>query len=314
MTIRESRFRQPSQTIAEATRFAPQGMAYSAPRVAGNTDKKVQRGVRTSSSSALSRSSNKPHVIIFSGYGLNTEDETKAAFESVGATADIMHLNDIIAKPSVLKKADILVFGGGFAYGDDTGAGKAYGNRMKQHLGKEIEAFLTRDTLLLGICNGFQIITSAGILPGALIANDFPRYNARWVDLEVNNDSPWLKGIKTLSVPIAHGEGNYYAPQDTLQKLKEENAVALRYVAGETSKHFDMPANPNGSLENIAGITGYGGRVLGLMPHPERAVRFTQLPHWTWIKEKVAREGGSIPAEGPGLQLFRNAVHYFHGK
>ena len=164
----------------------------------------------------------KPHVIIFSGYGLNTEDETKAAFEPVGATADIIHLNDIIAKPSVLKKAQIAVFGGGFAYGDHTGAGKAYGNRVRNHLGKEIEKFLERDTLMLGVCNGFQILTAAGFLPGALIANDpppqdgvragFSRYSARWVDLEVQNDSPWFKDIKTLSVPIAHGEGKYYLP------------------------------------------------------------------------------------------------------
>jgi len=264
----------------------------------------------------------KPHVIIFSGYGLNTEDETKAAFESVGATADIIHLNDIIAKPAVLKKADILVFGGGFSYGDDTGAGKAYGNRVKQHLGKEIEKFLARDTLMIGICNGFQIITSAGILPGALIANDPPpqdgvragisRYNARWVDLEVKSASPWLKGIKTLSVPIAHGEGKYFAPPDQLTLLSKGSNVALRYVEGEMCKHFDMPANPNGSLENIAGITGYGGRVLGIMPHPERAVRFTQLPHWTWLKEEYVRGGKPLPNEGPGLQLFRNAVDYFN--
>jgi len=261
----------------------------------------------------------KPHVIIFSGYGLNTEDETKAAFESVGATADIIHLNDIIAKPSVLDKAQILVFGGGFSYGDDTGAGKAYGNRVKQHLGKHIEKFLARDTLLLGICNGFQIITSAGILPGALIANEFPRYNARWVDLEVKGESPWLKGIKRLSVPIAHGEGNYYAPQEVIEQLKKDNAVALTYVAGETARHFNMPANPNGSLDNIAGITSHSGRVLGLMPHPERAVRFTQLPHWTWLKEEYVRNpatslgagGKPIPTEGAGLQIFRNAVEYF---
>ncbi len=256
----------------------------------------------------------KPHVIIFSGFGLNTEDETKAAFESVGATAEIIHLNDIIAKPSILKQADIIVFGGGFSYGDDTGAGKAYGNRVKQHLGRELQEFLKRDTLMLGICNGFQIITSAGILPGALIQNDIPRYNARWVDLEVQGNSPWLKGISRISVPIAHGEGKYYAPQETLEKLKSEGGVALKYVAGETVKHFDMPANPNGSLENIAGITAFGGRVLGLMPHPERAVRFTQLPHWTYLKEEYVRSGKDMPTEGPGLQIFRNAVEYFHDK
>lgn len=261
----------------------------------------------------------KPHVIIFSGYGLNTEDETRAAFESLGASADIIHLNDVIAKPSVLESADILVFGGGFSYGDDTGAGKAYGNRVREHLGKELEKFLERDTLIIGICNGFQIITNAGLVPGALVQNEFPRYSARWVDLEVAGNSPWLKGITRLSVPIAHGEGKYYAPREVLDELKRSNGVALKYVAGETAKHFDLPANPNGSLDNIAGVLSHGGRVLGLMPHPERAVRFTQLPHWTWLKEEYVRNlpaqagGKELPTEGPGLQLFRNAVEYFHG-
>ncbi|MEY4747135.1 MAG: hypothetical protein RLZZ416_184 [Candidatus Parcubacteria bacterium] len=253
----------------------------------------------------------KPYVVIFSGYGLNTEDETKAVFEQIGATADIMHLNEVIAEPAILKKADVAVFPGGFSYGDDTGSGKAYGNRVKQHLGKELDAFLERDTLLIGICNGFQIITSAGILPGALIANDSARYIDRWVDLEVVGDSPWLKGIKTLSVPIAHGEGKYYAPKGTLDGLRDDGRIALRYVEGETAKHFDIPANPNGSLENIAGITARNGRVLGLMPHPERAVRFTQLPHWTWLKEEYVRNGKRMPVDGPGLQLFKNAVEYF---
>ncbi|MEK7133573.1 MAG: phosphoribosylformylglycinamidine synthase I [Patescibacteria group bacterium] len=253
----------------------------------------------------------KPHVIIFSGYGLNTEDETKFAFESVGATADIVHINDLIAKPALLKKAQILVMPGGFSYGDDTGSGKAYGNRLKQHLGEAIEEFLERDTLMIGICNGFQIITTAGFVPGALLTNNSGRYLCRWVDLEVTGESPWLKGIKTLSIPIAHGEGNYFAPPETLAQLKKDGATALTYVEGETAKHFNMPANPNGSLENIAGVTSHNGRVLGLMPHPERAVRFTQLPHWTHLREEYVRQGKALPQEGPGLQLFRNAVNYF---
>ncbi len=253
----------------------------------------------------------KPHVIIFSGYGLNTEDETKFAFESAGATTAIIHLNDIIAETKILKQAQIIVFPGGFSYGDHTGAGKAYGNRVKQHLGSAINEFLARDTLMIGICNGFQIITSAGILPGALVANDIPRYRVRWVDVEVKNDSPWLKGINALSLPIAHGEGKYLASEEILARLREDSAIALKYAVGETATHFNMVANPNGSLENIAGITGYGGRVLGLMPHPERAVRFTQLPHWTFLKEKHLRAGEPLPTEGPGMQIFRNAVGYF---
>jgi len=280
--------------------------------------------IRTSNLEARTSRKSKPHVLIFSGYGLNTEDETKAAFESVGATADIVHINDIIANPSILDTAQIIIFGGGFSYGDHTGAGKAYAARVREHLGEALKKFLERDTLMAGICNGFQIITSAGILPGTLIANDpspqdgiragISRYSCRWVDLKVQNDSPWLRGIKTMSVPIAHGEGKYYAPAEMLNQLKRDDGVALKYVEGEMAKHFDMPANPNGSLENIAGITGYGGRVLGLMPHPERAVRFTQLPHWTLLREEYARQVKALPQEGPGLQIFRNAVNYFHDR
>ena len=130
----------------------------------------------------------------------------------------------------------------------------------------------------------------------------------------MQNESPWLKGAKTLSIPIAHGEGKYFAPPETLAKLKKEGAIALKYVEGEIARHFDMSANPNGSLENIAGVTSHGGRVLGLMPHPERAVRVTQFPHWTDLREGYIRQGKTLPNEGPGLQLFRNAVQYFHGK
>ena len=253
-----------------------------------------------------------PKVLIFSGYGLNTEDETKTAFEFAGATADIIHINDVIARPSILNKFQIAIFPGGFSYGDDTGSGKAYGNRLKHHLGSALEKFLSRDTLMAGICNGFQILTNAGILPGALIANDSARYVCRWVDLEVRNDSPWLRGINKLSVPIAHGEGKYYARKEAIDALKNNNSIALTYSKGEIANHFGLEANPNGSIENIAGITGRGGRVLGLMPHPERAVRFTQLPHWTYLREKYFKEGKNILNDGPGLAVFKNAVNYFY--
>ncbi len=253
----------------------------------------------------------KPHAIIFSGYGFNTEDETKATLQQLGATADIIHLNDVIARPAVLKDAQIVIFPGGFSYGDDTGSGKAYGNRVRASLGEQLEKFLSRDTLMAGICNGFQVVTAAQILPGALVANDGARYLCRWVDLEVVGESPWLRGMTRFSVPIAHGEGKYYAPDKTLKQLKKDGAIALKYVKGEVCEHLGLAANPNGAMEDIAGVTGHHGRVLGLMPHPERATRFTQLPHWTLLREKYLREGLEMPSEGPGLQLFRNAVEYF---
>lgn len=253
----------------------------------------------------------KPQVIIFSGYGINCEAETKAAFEFAGASADIVHINDAIARPAMLKEAQILAFPGGFSYADDTGSGKAYGNRLKQHLGGALQKFFARDTLAIGICNGFQVLTSAGILPGALLANDSGKFLCRWVDLKVESASPWLSGIDSLSLPIAHGEGKYYADEKSLKRLDREGALALRYTEGPTAKHFSLPANPNGALQNIAGVTALGGRVLGLMPHPERAVRFTQLPHWTYLKETYVRDGVPTPTEGPGIEMFRNAVRYF---
>ena len=253
----------------------------------------------------------KPHAIIFSGYGLNCEVETKAAFEMAGASAEIVHINDLIKKPALLKKAQIVAFPGGFSYGDDTGSGKAYGNRVKEHLGGALNDFLARDTLAIGICNGFQILTASSILPGALVTNDSARFICRWVDLKVESQSPWLRGIESLSLPIAHGEGKYYADEKTFAKLRNENALALRYESGPICAEYDLPANPNGALENTAGITGYDGRVLGLMPHPERAVRFTQLPHWTSLRESYIRDGVDVPKEGPGIHIFRNAVSYF---
>ena len=253
----------------------------------------------------------KPNTLIFSGYGLNCEEETKVAFEMAGARADIVHINDLIVKPSILKNYQIAAIPGGFAYGDDTGAGKAYGAKLKQHLGEEVEKFLSRDTLFIAICNGFQVATSAGILPGALIANDSARYICRWVDMKVTSTSPWLKGIKQLSIPIAHGEGKYVASENILHALHKKGDIALTYIKGEIAKHFDLPANPNGSVHNIAGITARNGRILGLMPHPERAIRFTHLPHWTYLKEQYLRRGKKMPSEGPGIQIFRNAVMYF---
>ena len=120
--------------------------------------------------------------------------------------------------------------------------------------------------------------------------------------------------MERLCLPIAHGEGKYYAPPEMFGTLHQENAIALKYVEGEVSSHFDLPANPNGSIENIAGVTALSGRILGLMPHPERAVSFFHLPHWTYLKERLTRNGEPLPSEGPGLQIFRNAVNYFnHG-
>jgi len=243
--------------------------------------------------------------MVLSGYGLNCEEESKFAFETAGASADIVHINDLIAKPKMLEAYDILVFPGGFSYGDDTGSGKAYALKFKNNLEKELEKFLARDTLVIGICNGFQIITNLGIVPGALTYNKGGVYLDRWVDLVPTGNSPWLKGIKNISLPIAHGEGRYIIDPKKYAEMKKRGEVAFTYTKGDISKFQNLEANPNGSEYNIAGVLGYNGRVLGMMPHPERAMFPHQHPMWYLNKKK---------GEGLGLQIFRNAVDYFNKK
>ena len=238
-----------------------------------------------------------------SGYGLNCEEETKFAFDWAGGEADIVHLNDLIANPKMLKKYQVLAFPGGFAYGDDTGSGKAYANKFKNHLSQEFKKFLARDTLVIGICNGFQIITNLEILPGGLSFNKNGKYIDRWVDLKTLGKSPWLVNIKKLSIPIAHGEGRFVIPKKDYDKMRKNDEIAFVYERGEICKFQNMEKNPNGSDFCIAGVLAYNGRVLGLMPHPERAMFAHQNPMW-FVNKKV-------PEEGQGLQIFRNAIHYF---
>jgi phosphoribosylformylglycinamidine synthase len=262
-----------------------------------------------------------PNVLVLSGYGINCEEETKFAFQEAGAAADIVHINDLLDGQKNLEDYQIVSFPGGFSYGDDTGSGNAFAHRVKNHLWEKVISFVQEDHLVIGICNGFQIMANLGLLPAlegnyghrqvALTYNASARYLVRWVDLEVKNAGPWLRGMNKLSLPIAHGEGKFYAPANILQELKENNCVALKYVAGDMCAYQSLEPNPNGSLEDIAGITDPSGRLLGMMPHPERAIAFMHLPNWTWLREKIKRGGSEIPEEGPGLQIFKNGVRYF---
>ena len=248
---------------------------------------------------------NKPKIIIMSGYGLNCEEETKYAFEWAGGKADIVHINDLIAKPKMLLNYNVLVFPGGFSYGDDTGSGKAYANKFKNHLAKELKEFLSRNTLAIGICNGFQIMTNLGILPGALAHNKNGKYLDRWVDLKMLGKSPWLVNIKKISLPIAHGEGRYIISEKEYALMKKNKQIAFSYEKGKICKFQNLEKNPNGANHDIAGVLAYNGRVLGMMPHPERAMFSHQSP--LWYKDKKAHKG----EKGVSLQIFKNAVKYF---
>ena len=261
-----------------------------------------------------------PKAIVLSGYGINCELETAHAFRLAGAGAAIVHINDLIDGHEDLTGYQILAFPGGFSYGDDTGSGNAFAHRVRNHLWEELLAFIHEDRLVIGICNGFQIMVNLGLLPAAggygrrqaaLIHNTSARYLCRWVDLRVHGRSPWLRGMKALLLPIAHGEGQFYAPDEILGAIRRDQLTALTYTDGEICRHLGLAPDPNGSLAGIAGLTDPTGRLLGLMPHPERAVDFAQLPHWTWLWEKHRREGQKIPEQGPGLRIFQNAVEYF---
>ncbi len=264
---------------------------------------------------------NKPRALVFSGYGLNCEEETRYGFLLAGGSADIVHINDCIDRPKLLRRYQILAIPGGFAYGDDTGAGNAYANKLKNHLWDSLVRFIQGDHLVIGICNGFQILVNLGLLPGfhhaygkkeiALLHNDSSRLIDRWTDLKSFSESPWLTGIDMTSFPIGHGEGKFYTTPKTLEKLRKKKMVALRYVHGDMCEYQQLPANPTGTLDDIAAITDETGRIFGIMPHPERALFFTQLPTWPLRKEQCIRNGEKLPVHGPGLKVFQNAVTYF---
>lgn len=265
-----------------------------------------------------------PRAMILTGYGINCDEETRYAFEWAGAQAEIVHLNDLIQGKKKLEDYHILAFPGGFSYGDHLGSGNAFANKMKNKMWDSLQQFVKDEKLIIGICNGFQIMANLGLVPAqqnkygekqvALMHNDNHRYTCRWVDIQAKNDSVWLKGMDKMSIPIAHGEGKLIASDEVMQRLQSHNQIAFQYIPGKISSEQNLPYNPNGSTNDIAGITDESGRILGLMPHPERAMFFTQLPYWTEEKERLLREGKPIPKEGTGLLLFRNAVNYVNEK
>ncbi len=240
--------------------------------------------------------------------GTNCDFETQVAFEMAGAEVDSALVTELFRKEKSLKDYQILVIPGGFTYGDDISAGKIFANEIRLRLGEDIKKFVEDGKLVMGVCNGFQVLVKTGILPGiqghgaqpvTLTSNDSGKFECRWIYLKVNEKSPcvFTRGIKSLYIPVNHGEGKLVAEPDVLDKLK-----AVVYYAdenGDTTAGY--PHNPNGSLRNIAGICDDSGRIFALMPHPERFIRWTQHPRWT---REAPRESGD------GLQVFINAVDW----
>lgn len=256
----------------------------------------------------------KPKALILLAAGINCDKETEFAFNLAGADARRVHINDLIAEKKDPSQYHILVLPGGFSFGDDIASGKVLANKLKYRLEDQIQKFIEDKKLILGICNGFQVMVKLGLLPGfngdyktqqaTLTFNDSARFENRWVYLKLNKNSNcvFTKGIRGLIyLPVRHGEGKFI-PKDemVLEKLFKDGQIVVQYV-DERGNFGPYPVNPNGSVDEIAGICDETGRVFGLMPHPEGYIRRTQHPRWT---RQV------LPLEGDGLAIFKNAVNY----
>jgi len=252
----------------------------------------------------------RPRAIVLRAPGTNCDEETAAAWQRAGATAETWHVNRLIESPKDLERCQILTIPGGFSYGDDLGAGRILATRLGTVLGDTLRRFHDRHGLVLGICNGFQVLVRSGLLPGGrspcpatLAHNDSGRFEARWVKLLSRAGlSPFVSATELVELPVAHGEGKFLTTDPTyLDRLEQDGQIMLQYVDSEGRPTEEYPANPNGSARGVAGVCDSTGRIFGLMPHPERYVDFWHHPRWT-------RHARSREAEGDGLRIFRSAV------
>ena len=249
-------------------------------------------------------------AIVLRTAGINCDEETVRALEVAGAEPDLLHLNALVAEPARLADYGILVLPGGFSYGDYVAAGRVYGVELRELLAGEVRAFVDAGGHVLGICNGFQVLVELGLLehggPGprergiALDANGSNRFEARWVLLQGQDcAAPWVEPGELLPVPVAHAEGRFVVrDDDVLERLVERRQVAWRYVSEDGGRPV-YPANPNGSRDDVAGICDPSGRVMGLMPHPERNLTPWNHPLWTRLPSR---------GEGQGVRFFRRLV------
>ena len=293
-----------------------------------------------------------PAVLILRSPGTNCDQESAYAFEKAGARSESLHVNRLLENPRLLERFQILCLPGGFSYGDDVAAGRILANQMEHHLAEPLARFKEADKLILGICNGFQVMIKSSILlppdprrgpPATLTNNDSGKYEDRWVRLRVDGQKcVFFRGIESLYLPVAHGKGKFVARDaEALAELDRAGQLPLRYArlggtgvspvmpastgkmpaplepnrlggtgvspvlsasTGKMPAPLAFPDNPNGSMADVAGVCDPSGRVLGLMPHPERHIDPTQHPRWT---------RGEAGAVGDGFQVFVNAVGYF---
>jgi len=251
-----------------------------------------------------------PKVLVLRTGGTNCDEETAFAFRLAGAQTEKLHVNVLRKDPGRLAEFSVLVIPGGFSYGDDLGAGTVLANELVTLLRPALEAFVDGGKLVLGICNGFQVLVKTGLLPGlnrwrqeaTLTFNDSRRFEDRWTYLKAPaNRCVLVQDGEFIYLPVAHAEGKFVpAGDDVLDALREGGQIVLRYTDPE-GHPAGYPWNPNGSVDDIAAVCDPTGRVLGMMPHPERHCLPIQHPRWT-------REG--LKEQGDGLRIFQRAVAF----
>jgi phosphoribosylformylglycinamidine synthase subunit PurQ / glutaminase len=267
------------------------------------------------------------NALVLTGYGLNCDHETAYAFEQAGARAQRVHINALIDGSVNLDQFQIMSFIGGFSWGDDHGAGVIQAVRLRTRIGDKLLDFIARDRLIIGICNGFQCLVNLGLLPGingdytsrsvALTNNDSGNFRSDWVHLNATNPSPCIftQGLNHFELPVRHGEGKFVTDDATFRQLSNAQQIVLRYVMADgTPANGTFPQNPNGSMDDVAGICDTSGRVFGLMPHPEAYNHWTNHPKWTRMHETAKRGLAPMPdALTPGVRMLKNAVDYLAG-
>lgn len=249
-----------------------------------------------------------PRVCVLHTDGTNCDRETAFAFGLAGAETRITHVNELTRGTARLEDFHILTIPGGFSYGDDVASGKILAIELMTRMREQLETFVDAGRPIIGICNGFQVLVRTGLLPSCSIGeqsvtlahNDSGRFECRWVMLEPSPSACiWTAGIDApIELPMAHGEGKFFAPPDILDNIEGGRLVPLRYTIGMRAQ--TLPNNPNGSINAIAGLCDPSGLIFGLMPHPERFVLATQHPNWRLFSRP----------EPNGLRIFKNAVDY----
>jgi len=283
----------------------------------------------------------KPKICVLRTDGTNCDRETAYAFNQTGGDVEIVHINslkkgyDPVTKRQIsLHDYHILADPGGFSYDDYISAGKVLAQEMRQFLEEDMQKFIEDGKLMIGICNGFQVLIKSGLLPNldgkmeqtaTLTYNDSRNFECRWVRLAFpENGCVWTKGIEYLEIPVAHGEGKFDAPEEVVKELFEKKLVVCQYVDENGKPTQTFPDNPNASVKAIAGICDLTGRIFGLMPHPER-FNYSHNHHLAtlqkilsrdyvdksapWVQERL-KLAGEYASEGKGLQIFKNGIEY----